>query len=457
MKSEPSSSAAERLIRILAFTMTLSSMGATMFNLVLSDISREFDLTFAQVSWISSAYFLIYAVGSVIYGKLADSYKLKDLITFGLGLFVAGSIVGLVAHAYGTVLLGLIMQAAGAAVVPATAMIIPTRYFPPETRGRAIGITATGLAVGSAVGPVVSALILSALHWRWLFAVPLLIIVTLPFYRKYLKEEQPRGGSIDWLGGGLLGGSVSLLLLAVTYEAWMLAGGALALFLLFIWRIRSVNEPFVEPRLFSNRHYTVCLGLSALIMGVNFSLPFLTPQLLAEVNRLEPAWIGFAMVPGAAVTAMLGSKGGRLADTRGVNYLFYMAFMLLLIAFLLLSSLAGSPPVIIALVLILGYVGQMFMQVSLSKTISLTLPPKHTGIGMGLWTLSNFLSGAVSTALYGKALDLGKDTYWNPLHLYQGSSAFSNIYTILAMLQIVIFAVFYLQFAKRRRKMSATL
>ena len=104
---------AEKLIRILAFTMILSSMSATMFNIVLPEISKQFQLSFAQVSWVSSIYMLIYAIGSVLYGKLADTYKLKNLLTFGLLLFLVGSIAGLSAQAYWMVLLGRILQAAG--------------------------------------------------------------------------------------------------------------------------------------------------------------------------------------------------------------------------------------------------------------------------------------------------------------------------------------------------------
>ena len=119
---------AEKLIRILAFTMILSSMSATMFNIVLPEISKQFQLSFAQVSWVSSIYMLIYAIGSVLYGKLADTYKLKNLLTFGLLLFLVGSIAGLSAQAYWMVA-GPDPPGRGATVIPATAMIIPVRYF----------------------------------------------------------------------------------------------------------------------------------------------------------------------------------------------------------------------------------------------------------------------------------------------------------------------------------------
>lgn len=451
MQADPARPYADKLIRILAFTMILSSMSATMFNIVLPEMSRDFQLSFAQVSWVSSIYMLIYAIGSVIYGKLADTYKLKTLLTFGLLLFFAGSMVGLGAQAYWMVLLGRILQAMGAAVIPATAMIIPVRYFPPESRGRALGITATGLAIGNAIGPIVSALLVSAFHWRWLFCIPLLILFTLPLYRKYLGDEQGQGGTIDWLGGGLLAGTVALLLLAVTQGGWFYAAGSLILFILFMMRIRTAKAPFVQPRLFRNAGYSVGLTLGVLVMSVGYALPFLTPQLLSDVHRLLPGWIGFAMVPGAVVTAFLGRTGGRLADTKGTSFLFYAASTLLLAGFILLSSFAGVSPFWIALFLIFGNVGQMFMQVSLSKTVSLSLPKEQSGVGMGLFSLLNFLSGAIATGIYGKAVDWGASTAWNPLSVNPGASTYSNIYFVLAALQIGILLLFFVQFGRRGR------
>lgn len=447
---ETRSGQADKLIRVLAFTMVLSSMSATMFNIVLPEIGKEFKLSFAQVSWVSAIYLLIYAIGSVIYGKLADIFKLKSLLTAGLFVFFAGSIVGLTASAYWMVLTGRVMQAAGAAVIPAIAMIIPARYFPAESRGRALGITATGLAIGSAVGPVVSALMVSVFHWRWLFCIPLLILFTLPLYRKYLCDEQGAGGRIDWLGGGLLAGTVGLFLLTITQGQGLLFGtGSLILLVFFILRIRTAQEPFIQPRLFLNKSYTAGLVLAVLIMGAGYSLPFLTPQLLADLNALNPGLIGFVMVPGAIITAMLGRTGGGLADTRGTPFLFYLAIALNSVCFALLSTFSGTSPLLIAGFLVLGNIGQMFMQVSLSKTISLSLPGEQTGVGMGLLSMLNFLAGAVATGVYGRAVDLEVTRTWNPLNPFPASSAYSNIFTLLVAIQIGMLALFLVQFGKK--------
>ncbi|MGG6311314.1 MFS transporter [Paenibacillus macerans] len=447
--NEPfSSGASEKLIRILAFTMILSSMSATMFNIVLPEIKEEFRLSVTQVSWVSTAYMLIYAIGSVVYGKLADAFKLKNLLTFGLILFCLGSLIGLSAQAFWMVLLGRVLQASGAAVVPAAAMIIPVRHFPAERRGYALGITATGLAIGGAIGPVVSALLVSLVHWRWLFCIPMLMLIALPLYRKYLSDERRNSVNIDWLGGGLLGGTVALLLLGVTYGRWGLYIGCLLLFLMFVLRIRTAAQPFVEPRLFHNKRYSLGLLMSVLAMGIGYALPFLTPQLLADVNGLEAGWIGFAMVPGAVASAILGRKGGKLADTKGNSYLMYIASLLLLCCFVLISALSGAAAGWIAASLILGNVGQMFMQLALSNMISRTLPKEQTGVGMGLLSMLGFLSGAVSTSLYSKAVDQGSSSPWNPLNPFDGSAVFSNIYLSLALLHFGLLLFYYFYFSR---------
>lgn len=443
--------AGEKLIRILAFTMILSSMSATMFNIVLQEMRAEFHLTLSQVSWVTAVYMLIYAVGSVIYGKLADTYKLKNLISFGLTLFFLGSIVGVAANAYWMVLLARILQSAGASVIPATAMIIPIRYFPQERRGRALGITATGLALGNALGPVVSALIVSVLHWRWLFCVPLLILFTMPFYRKYLDNEQGKGGTIDWIGGGLLASTVALLLLAVTIGGWELGALSAILFLLFIVRIRSVQEPFVQPRLFANRRYSLGLMMAVFMMGIGFSLPFLTPQLLSEVNHLSPGLVGFTMVPAAVISAFLGRTGGKMADRKGNSFLFYTASALLVACFLLFSSFAGLSPAIAAAILVLGNVGQMFMQIAMSNSISRSLPKEQTGVGMGLFSMLNFLAGAVSMGIYSKLVDQGASVHWNPLNMTAASTVYSNIYIVLAVAHIGLLLFFRYLFNQEKR------
>lgn len=446
--------AGEKLIRVLMCTLILSAMSATMFNIVLPEMRSEFQLTISEVSWVMSAYILIYGIGTAIYGKLADSFKLKNLLTFGLLFFALGSLFGLMSQSYWMVIVGRCLQAMGASVVPATAMIIPVRYFSQERRGYALGMNAVGLALGGAIGPVISALIVSFVHWRWLFFMPLLILFTLPFYRKYLSEEQGKKVKIDWLGGGLLGGVIALLLLGVTKGAWYLVGCSIVVLGLFIYRIRTAEVPFVQPKLFKNKNYTLVLMIAFCVSGIGFSLVYLTPILLAEVHELSPGLVGFAMVPAAIASALLGKKGGRIADKRGNEFLLYIASSLLVTCFILLSSLLGISTVLIAIILMLGNVGQSFMMITISNSISRTLSPEQVGVGMGLLSMLNFIAGGMAAGIYSRIVDLGSSTSWNPLNITTNGSVFSNIYLILAAIHLTILLVYYFQFGRETKVKS---
>ncbi|WEK53572.1 MAG: MFS transporter [Candidatus Cohnella colombiensis] len=455
MNSDPRHQKGPILMRLMMFTVMISSMSALMFNVVLPQISEEFHLSLAQVSWLSSAYTLIYAFGTVTYGKLADRFQLKSLLTFGLLLFAAGSLIGLVSQTFWYALLGRCLQSAGAAAVPAIALIIPVRYFSLEKRGSALSMSAVGVALGSALAPVISAIVVSFANWRWLFLPSLLILLLLPFYRKYLEHElkdAPR--KFDWLGGSLLAMSIALLLLGVTNRTWWYLIFGLAALFLFIVRIRTAKEAFIQPQLFHNKKYAIGLALAFLISGIGISLYFLTPILFSEVYHLDSNWIGFAMVPAAVASSILGRKGGKLADQKGNTYLFSIASGSLITCFVLLSIFTGISPLWISFFLIFGNVGQTFVQVSMSNLISRTLPKDQVGVGMGLFSMTSFIAQGMAAGVYGIVAAQSSSVHWNPLHVDPSSYLFSDIYLVLAAMHVGIFWFYRLQFRTKNLNVS---
>ncbi|GAA4705811.1 hypothetical protein GCM10023228_07500 [Brevibacillus fulvus] len=122
--------------------------------------------------------------------------------------------------------------------------------------------------------------------------------------------------------------------------------------------------------------------------------------------------------------------------------MFYTASALLVLCFALLSSFAGSAVSLIALLLILGSVGQMFMQITLSNAISRTLPKEQTGIGMGLLSMLNFIAGAIGTGIYSKIVDQGSRTPWNPLNTSATAAVYSNIYLMLVVLLVAVLVLY---------------
>lgn len=441
---------ADRLLLILMTTLIISVMNVTMFNVALPQIRTQFSLNPSQVSWVMTSYSILYAIGTVIFGRLSDRYRMKQLLTVGLLVFAVGSLIGMLSAQFWSVIAGRILQAAGASVIPAVAMIIPVRYFPAERRGRALGYTATGLAIGNAASPIVGGFITEALHWRYLFALSLIVLLTLPFYRKYLSDEVQRPSPIDWLGAGLLAVTIASSLLAVTWSSGALAAVGLAALIALIVRIHRAAHPFIQPALFKNSAYVVALIVSFLNTGTVMAIPFMVPQLLSGVNGLEAGMIGFVMFPGAVLSAILGRRVGRLADSKGNRFLMIISLSLLFVCFALLSTFVGAPPWAVAIVLISGMIGQLCAQIGLTNTISRTLPQTQTGIGMGLFSMNIFLSGAVATVLIGKVMDYENPGFkFNPFRLYEAGLVFSNIAAALALMVAVISCLYFWRFGKR--------
>lgn len=436
----------------LSFIIFFSVLNGIMFNVAVPDIAEEFGLLPSTASWVMTAYIVVFAVGTLVYGKLADLHSVRMLITVGLILLNAGSLLGLLARWYPVVVAARILQACGGSAIPALAMIVATRYFPAHLRGSLLGVIASTVALAAGVGPILGGFVSGFLHWRYLFVFTLLTVFTIPTLRRHLPGESPGGKRFDRLGAALIGAGAALLLFSVTEGVpWIaLPGGGLILW--FALHIRRSGAPFVDPALFLNRRFRSALITTFLSMGTVFGMLFAVPIMLRDVNALSSDWIGLVMFPGAMVAALLGAPGGRLSDRKGSGYVAYLGMGLITAGFLLLSTFAGEAPWVITLSLVASYGGFAFIQSSLPHTVSATLPGEHAGVGMGIYNMFFFISGAFSAAAMGRLLDAKQTGFClNPLNACGPAWKYSNAFILLAFLVIAAWALFCATFKYRYR------
>ena len=324
--------------------------------------------------------------------------------------------------------------------MPTVAMIIPARFFPKETRGRVLGLTSAGMALGTAIGPIVAGGVTSFYNWHYLFVISLLSLITLPFFRKYLNEQKPqKKEKTDLLGAACLTCALAFLLLAITLSALSYTALFALCFVLFIWRIMKGKNPFIPISLFQNKQFSFGIAISGICSGIGFGIPYLTPLLLQEVNGLSPLLSGLYMFPSALIAALLGISGGRLADRKGNRSLTLLALIGFFIGFSVLSIFAGYSPYMTMFILIFACIGQTFMQISMANTVSNTLPKTDVGVGMGIMMMINFISGAVFTTMMSASLEKENlSIQLNPLLLTQNGISYSNIYTVLSILVVII-------------------
>lgn len=393
-------------VLLLCFSVFWSVLNGTMFNVAVPDIASEFRLTAAEVSWVVTGYIAVFAMAATTYGKLADHYPVRRLMTVGLLLFNLGALVSLLAPWYPLLVTGRLIQAAGGGAIPALVMISATRYARVDQRGRVLGAVGATVAFGMGLGPLVGGLLGGYLDWRWLFPLSFATLLVILPLRRVLPVETPRPGRFDQTGALLLAAIIVLLLLVLTGRQPVLLLPGMLLGLLLKRHLRQTPTPFLPPQLLAEPVYRRALLVTCLSLGSMFGLLFAVPLLLRQLFQLETIGIGLVIFPGALLAALTGLVGGRLVDRLGVFPVALAGQGCLALSLLLLGGLAQHSPLLIALILVLSYAGFALLQPALGKTVSLVLPADSVGVGMGVYNLTYFLAGATGTALAGGLLNL---------------------------------------------------
>ena len=441
--SRTASHADPRITLPLAVTIFFSVLNGVMFNVAIPEIASTFGLIPSQVSWVMTAYMITFALGALIYGKLADSIPVKRLITTGLVLLNLGSVLGFFAGNYPLLIAARVLQASGGAAIPALAMLVATRYFPQEHKGRVLGVIAATVSVAAGVGPIIGGFMTDALHWRFLFLVTLLTLCALPFLRAMLPSEEPRPKVFDLIGCVLIVSGVGCLLVAVTQGLLTLGLVSLILLAGFIYRIRTVSDPFIHPMLFKIASYRNTIIVTVLTTGGMFGVMFATPIMMSDLWGMGAGGIGLVMFPGAMSAALMGRVGGGMVDTLGGKRMILVGALVLAIGHLASSTAVGSAPGVFAAVLVLSYVGFSFLQSALPHTVSSCLPREHTGVAMGTYSMFFFSSGSFFASVIGRVLDAGEaEMALNPLSPFTEARLYSNVFFVLAAI-VVIAAVFF--------------
>ncbi|MFB1081988.1 MFS transporter [Jeotgalibacillus sp. JSM ZJ347] len=438
---------------ILAFTV----MNGTMFNVAIPDIAADFNLSPSQVSWVLTGYILVFAIGSLMYGKLADLFAIRTLFTIGISLFAFGSLIGFLSPNFPSLIVARIFQAMGGASIPALSFIIPARFMP-SSRGKVFGYVASTVAFASGVGPIVGGLIGGVLDWRFLFILSMMSALSIPLFRRWLPAEERQQGSIDIPGAILIAITVaSLLFVITTYTLWILAITAVAGGLFVWWTIKAKN-PFIQPAILKNKRYTVTVLTSFFGTSCLFGLIFIIPIMLRDLNTLSTIGIGLVLFPGAIISGFLGQYGGRVIDKRGGVPVVITALLLIAGGCLLISTFAGSQAWMISICMLVAYLGFPLVQSSTADILSSTLSREENGVGIGLFNLLNFMGGAFASAIFGAVLEIqGVTLRLNPLSASGDNVIYSNLFlvlTLLAAASVTFFMIFYKRASAKQVEVS---
>jgi DHA2 family metal-tetracycline-proton antiporter-like MFS transporter len=420
----------------LIYLVFFAVLNETVFNVSTPAISRAFALSPSGVSWVMTSFIVFFAMGSVIFGRLSDIFSIRRLILIGIIMYAGASALGFaVQSSYPGVIAARAVQGAGASALPALIMVIIARYFPAQERGRVFGTITSVVAFAAGVGPVIGGFVSGTLGWPFLFAIPLLTLISIPFLMRVLPSETRREGGVDIFGAFLVAVGITALIFFLSFSAWYYLAASAAAIAVLVVHVRRTPNPFIQPGLFSNVRFRAGMIVGFLVFSASIGIIFLIPLMFTSLRGLGTREIGLLMFPGAISGVVFGRLGGNLADSRGNRLVMGLGVLLLVISLLLISFLLGLSPWFVAGGLLLTYIGFTLVQTALINSVSQTLDMRETGTGMGLFNLVTFISAAVGTALVARVLASGWfDVRLNPLVTEAKAFGYSNLMVAFAIL-----------------------
>lgn len=410
MEKPIDSTAKEKRSALFVATLT-SFMGPFMIssvNVALPSIQKDLGMDAVQLSWVATSYLLAVAVGLLPAGKIGDLRGRRRMFTAGVLVYTLTAIgMGFVQS--GTFLIILrILQGLGAAMFVSTGMAILTTIFPPQERGKVIGIYVSAVYVGLSAGPFGGGFMTYYLGWRSIFflMLPLGLLCFLLTVR-YLPGEWRKGitEKLDYFGCLLYGLAITSLVYGASrlpsVMGGILVGAGLVCLVSFLWQQKISKSPLMEVDLFlGNRIFAYSSYASYLKYSATFGVTFLMSLYLQYIKNMDPKMAGTILMVQPVMMALVSPVAGRMSDRIEPRYLATTGMGISLVCIFLLSRLEPDTPMILIILnlLCLGLGFALFSSPNMSAIMG-AVEKRHFGQASGIVATMRLLGQMSSMAI----------------------------------------------------------
>ncbi len=347
---------------VLLATVLGSSMAfldATVVNVALPTIGRQFGASLGGLQWTVTAYTLTLAGLILLGGALGDRLGRRRVFMVGVGWFALASALCGLAPSIGVLIAARTLQGIGGALLTPGSLAIIQAAFAAEDRPRAVGAWSGLGGVAGAVGPLLGGWIVQTAGWRWVFLLnlPLAVLVIAVAARHVPETSDPSAqGRFDVAGAVL----AALALAGITYALIEATSGggpagpvtaaviglAAAVVFVRVERHRSRAPDRVPPMLpldvFASRQFTSVNVVTFLVYGAFSGVIFLLVLQLQLVAGFSPLAAGTALLPTTILMLLLSSWAGGLAQRIGPRWPMTAGTATCAVGLLLLTRIGAS-------------------------------------------------------------------------------------------------------------------
>jgi EmrB/QacA subfamily drug resistance transporter len=392
----------------------MGPIDASIVNVILPTITQFFSVPISTAQWVPMIYLLSMSSLILFYGRLGDILGYKRVYLSGLaGFIITSGLCGLSPTIYWLIFFRAI-QGLAAGMMAAVPYAIIIGSFPPEERGKALGINAISISAGLAIGPSLGGYVTSLSSWHYVFLINIPIGIAGLFWAHHIIPElKGQPGKMDIIGALAAFISLFSFLFSVNRLQRLGFNYIIATFLLvaliagigFLWTERRNVQPMVNLHLFGNMTFSFA-NISALLNFISqYVMVFLTPFYLQRVLHYTPKNMGLIMTSFPLAVMTVAPFSGSLSDRIGTKAPAFFGAALCALSLFLMSWLRASASSLdVVWRLVLFGLGTGIFQSPNNSAVMGSSPRPYLGVASGILATGRNLGMVLGITTAGAVL-----------------------------------------------------
>ncbi len=365
--------------------------------------------------WIISIYQLGLTATMPIVGKISDVMGRKSTFMICLVLFMLGSLLCAIApNVESLILFRLIQSLGGGGFMPSAVGIVAEQF--PQSRQKAIGLFSSIFPIGQIIGPNLGGWLVSSFGWRSVFWINVPIgLMALIASALLLHPSKRVEGKIDFLGAGLVGGSLSsfmfgLCLLGYENMRLMAVVPCLAAFVLIFLLIRHekrTEDPILDIEILSTKPFMAANTYNFVYGSAVIGVMSLIPIFAVSVYGMNALECGLLLTPRSVGMIAASTVTSIFIERFGYRRPMIIGTTLTVAGLLFLSYEPGS---ITALYVIMGLLGVAVGTLSpATNNACIELMPERAATITGVRGMFRQIGGSLSITVATLVLNTVSD------------------------------------------------
>ena len=401
-----------QILGVLVVSLLVVVLDNTVLNVAIKTIQDDLGATQNEIVWAINAYTLVFASLLFTWGVLGDRYGRKRILILGLLLFGAASAVCAFTDGPLQLILARGLMGVGAASVLPVTLAIITVVFPPQERGRAIGVWAAAVGGAMAIGPLLGGFLLEHFWWGSVFLinVPIVVVGVGGIIALVPESRNPQPGRLDPVG--LLLSITGLLLLVYGIQhggdtqewlSWGVAGciaGGLAILILFLRLETRSDHPSLDMSLFRIRSFSASLTTVSLTFAAMTGSLLFIAFYMQLARGYSPLQTGAFSLPVALGQVLAAPRSAKMVARFGARKVVGFGLTLTAVVFICIALLQPDTPAWVLLVtwFFLGF-GLGNVIAPSTTRMTLATPPVKSGAGSAVQNTVRQVAAAIGVAV----------------------------------------------------------